>query len=908
MLITMRLFITDEQPFMYKIFFENQRISNVCRVVYSCVGFGDNMNLNQVFNELDDMMKRSDIEKVIPYLEGKCKEAENEGDGGSVVSILNELVGFCRETCQYEKAMEYAAQALQVIEQIGLNDTVHHATTLLNIANCLRAAGRLTDSLNTYHKVEAMYHRMLSDNDFGFASLYNNESLLYQEMGDFEGAYKSLKKALCIVGQYPEKEWELAVTYANLANTCLQLKPEELSDKESSGLDVDSQDAATKVEFVDVQTEHISEKEIMEYADNSIRLFHKLGETDTHIAAALVAKGQLMERQGDYDKAISCYEDALKAIRTTLGETDFFRRVLQYLNAAVRRSGHEYVGDYQELLEDKPAFVKGLDLDREYYENVGKPMLEEKYADYLSRMTIGMCGEGSDCFGFDDTYSGDHDWGPGFYIWLDRDLYKEIGERLRKDYEELPKEYRGYKRINTEHGKRRIGVSDVDDFCSYYIGKAAYDEWKSTGNISPDKMIVIPEYKLAAFCNGEIFKRADDTGCIITGLREYIRGYYDKSTSIKLLCQKLAEFGQNAQYNYPRMKKRGDNTVAMQLLHTGLRRAVQAAYILNKQYAPHDKWLMRGTEKFNLLKEVPELVSKITLEAARELLEVEAENTGAGDVSVDNKVVTSIDNPANVQELVEQLATMLLTEAMKQDYIGNARLISLQGKDGLYMDTYLEHYTSDMMYRAHFWELSKEELVLEIAKMEFAAFDEVKNEGGRAECQDDWATFRIMRTSQYTTWNYDMLVQYAVDFSLSMDRGWNPIMEKYGRMEESTSPEEWSKIKDSFPLIPPEKKQIMEEIIKIQVDWMEAFAKEYPGLASHARRIHTSEDMPWDTSYETYLRGEMGTYSDKMLKLYGQFIVGIVKEGDNLAYRIMNETIHMYGYSTFEEAMEKTEI
>ena len=101
--------------------------------------------------------------------------------------------------------------------------------------------------------------------------------------------------------------------------------------------------------------------------------------------------------------------------------------------------------------------------------------------------------------------------------------------------------------------------------------------------------------------------------------------------------------------------------------------------------------------------------------------------------------------------------------------------------------------------------------------------------------------------------------------------------------------------------------KIMEEIIKIQVDWMEAFAKEYPGLASHARRIHTSEDMPWDTSYETYLRGEMGTYSDKMLKLYGQFIVGIVKEGDNLAYRIMNETIHMYGYSSFEEAMTNQE-
>ena len=61
-------------------------------------------------------------------------------------------------------------------------------------------------------------------------------------------------------------------------------------------------------------------------------------------------------------------------------------------------------------------------------------------------------------------------------------------------------------------------------------------------------------------------------------------------------------------------------------------------------------------------------------------------------------------------------------------------------------------------------------------------------------------------------------------------------------------------------------------------------------------------------SYETKKTIPNMEMLNKMLKLYGQFIVGIVKEGDNLAYRIMNETIHMYGYSTFEEAMEKTEI
>ncbi len=843
------------------------------------------MNLNQVFNELDDMMRRADIDKVIPYLEGKCKEAEEEGDGGSLVSILNELVGFCRETCQYEKAMEYAASALQVIEQIGLNDTVHHATTFLNIANCLRAAGRLTDSLNTYHKVEAMYHRMLSDKDFGFASLYNNESLLYQETGDYNSAYECLKKALSIVREYPDKEWELAVTYANLANTCLQLKTP----------DINSNDYSLEGNINVSNTEgEVFEDKIMEYADNSISLFHKLNETDTHIAAALTAKGQLMERKGKYTEAIECYEEALTAIKTTLGETDFFRRVLDYLKVSVRRSGKEYSGIYKGYLSDnRESFTGGLELNRDYYNTVGKPMLLEKYSDIFTKLTIGMIGEGSDCFGFDDQLSMDHDWGPGFYIWLEDDLYKSVGDRLEKDYELLPQEFMGHKRINTVHGKRRVGVCSVGDFCRYYLGDIAYEQWITKGHISSDNMLSIPMYRLAAFCNGEIFEAGDDS--TLCKLRDYINNYYDASAATRLLCQALAEFGQNAQYNYPRMKKRGDNTVAMQLLFRGLNKALIAAYILNRQYAPHDKWLMKGTGKFTVLKDLPKLISDISVKAAKTYIE---DIEGASKDIKDKDIQT-------VEVLVEQLANMLLTEALKQNYIGNAKLISVSGKSGLFIDSYLEHYTSDMMFRAKYLTMSHDELVEDIARMEFAAFDLVKNEGGRAECQDDWYTFHIMRASQYTTWTDEMLVQYAVDFSLAMESGWNPIMEKYGRMEESTSPKEWDEIKDRFPVIPPEKKQIMEEIIKIQVGWMEQFAKEYPGLASHARRIHTSEDMPWDTSYETYLRGEMGTYSDKMLKLYGQFIVGIVKEGDNLAYRIMNETVHMYGYSSFEEAMNK---
>jgi hypothetical protein len=121
-------------------------------------------------------------------------------------------------------------------------------------------------------------------------------------------------------------------------------------------------------------------------------------------------------------------------------------------------------------------------------------------------------------------------------------------------------------------------------------------------------------------------------------------------------------------------------------------------------------------------------------------------------------------------------------------------------------------------------------------------------------------------------------------------------------MMESTAPEEYATIKDHFPEIGEQKKAIIETIVGMQVAWMEEFAAEYPYLAGNARSIHTYEDNPWNTSYETYLRGEISTYSDKMLELYGRYIVELSVKGENPAKKIMEQSVLMYGYEGLEDA------
>lgn len=89
---------------------------------------------------------------------------------------------------------------------------------------------------------------------------------------------------------------------------------------------------------------------------------------------------------------------------------------------------------------------------------------------------------------------------------------------------------------------------------------------------------------------------------------------------------------------------------------------------------------------------------------------------------------------------------------------------------------------------------------------------------------------------------------------------------------------------------------------------MEEFSKNYKYMADNARIIHTSEDEPYDTSYETYLRGEISTYSERTLLLYANFIVSLAREEKNLAKMIMENTAKLYGFESLEEAERYCEV
>ena len=189
-----------------------------------------------------------------------------------------------------------------------------------------------------------------------------------------------------------------------------------------------------------------------------------------------------------------------------------------------------------------------------------------------------------------------------------------------------------------------------------------------------------------------------------------------------------------------------------------------------------------------------------------------------------------------------------------------------------------------------------------LIKTEWELFHAVNNEGGMADCQNNPETFAIMRRCQFTCWGEALVDSWHKDLLAAKSAGRNLLSEKYAWMMRSTAPYEFRLISKHlvFPTILAE--QMIEEIASAEVEWMEEYEKQYPFMASGNRPVHKEKDSEYETSFETYLVGELHTYSEKTLKLYLDMINSLKNDGKSLAKEVMNAMVKAYGYQDLDDA------
>ena len=199
--------------------------------------------------------------------------------------------------------------------------------------------------------------------------------------------------------------------------------------------------------------------------------------------------------------------------------------------------------------------------------------------------------------------------------------------------------------------------------------------------------------------------------------------------------------------------------------------------------------------------------------------------------------------------------------------------------------------------------IADRQIIESIVQREWDQFQRTNNEGGRAACQGNWPVFNQMRTSQFLTWPRPLLDSYLNDLVEADQVGRNLITEKCGRMMASTAPDEYrDHIEPYIPRLSAARLASQERIIAVQVAWASEFRTHWPKLGAAMRVLTTAEDTPDATSFETYLHGELGTYSDRTLGLYEQMIDELSAAGRNLTEETILATVQLGGFTDLNEA------
>lgn len=478
-------------------------------------------------------------------------------ESDEMVKALNELGGTLKYVGDFEEAEKAVLKARDIIERKYGDNNISYATCILNLAEVYRFMKKFDETEKMYLNSMKIYANSNLQNDYLFASVCNNLGLFYQELQKYEKALPLHEKSLEILQNSPEHRLQYATTLSNLVLPYMKVGNEEKS----------AQCLQKSLQLIEAQ----------------------VGKEHGLYSASLNNLAVSCFNEGEFEKALELFLESAEICRKSFGEESG-----NYKNLM---SNIEFV---REAIAKKTASasngdIKGLELSRKYFFEVCLPEIEKKFPEILDKAAVGLAGEGSECFGFDDEISLDHDFGASCCFWLTDDDYEKYGARLEEILSELPKEFLGFPALKMSEwsektGKRR-GVLKISEWYTKFMGKQGapetMDEWRG-----------VPEILLATASNGEVF--LDRLGKF-SEIREKLLKYYPEDIRKKRIAARCMKIAQSGQYNFERMMKRNDIVAARFSESEFLQEVIHLAYLLNRRYVLFYKWAFRGLKSLDIL-------------------------------------------------------------------------------------------------------------------------------------------------------------------------------------------------------------------------------------------------------------------------------------------------------------------
>lgn len=259
-------------------------------------------------------------------------------------------------------------------------------------------------------------------------------------------------------------------------------------------------------------------------------------------------------------------------------------------------------------------------------------MMERDFPEMIGRCAFGLSGEGSECLGYDDDISHDHDFEPGFCVFVPDDTDEKTVFRLERAYAKLPQEFEGFQRQRVSPvGGRRHGVIKAGDFFERFVGDRR-------GELSLIRFATIEPHFLLAATNGEIFR--DDSG-EFSAIRDNLKNM-PSNARLKRLAGHLLMAKQAGQYNFARCVEHGEYGAAQLSAIEFSNHVTESIFLINRAYSPFYKWKFRAMRSLGKLGELADVLEFL----------ISTESNGK---TVENKY-----------GIIEDVAGMIITELQNE--------------------------------------------------------------------------------------------------------------------------------------------------------------------------------------------------------------------------------------------------